>query len=183
VDEVPQGLCRKTHWWFLAWPLLLYCRHLGQHKHPILNFNAFSDRTFKYTAIGSFLFRLTAQTIPFLIPLMLQATYGFSAVHSGAYTLPALVGALLSRKIISKISLKFGYKKVLLLNISFILVCYTSYSIDAFILIPSLLVIPLRDRERRSRGRVVLRRAAFRLHWEIVRSASTLGSWKVFPSP
>ena len=34
---------------------------------------------------------------------------------------------------------------------------------------------PLRDRERRSRGRVVLRRAAFRLHWEIVRSASTFG--------
>lgn len=115
--------------------------HTKAATYPLLDFSVFRNRTFSLTALGSLTARFTLSTPPFLIPLMLQATYGFSALHSGLITVPAMIGALTSRKLVSTLINKFEYKRLLKNNSIILCIIFLSYSINAWHLNLPLLLI------------------------------------------
>jgi len=119
--------------------ILAYSFHARRAKNLLLNFTVFRNRTFALTVFGSLVTRFTVSTTPFLVPLMLQATYGYTAFQAGLLALPAIVGALISRRFLSPL-LKLGYRRVLLSNTVCMIFIYMSYTINAFYLVIPVLI-------------------------------------------
>ncbi len=72
---------------------------------------------------------------------MLQASYGYTALQAGLLVVPSILGALASRLVIAKWIKNIGYKKLLICNTTIILAIFLSYTIDAFHLINSILIV------------------------------------------
>jgi len=64
--------------------------------------NLFRTRTFRVAVIGSFVTRLGAGGMPFLLPLLYQVGLGYTPVQSGLLIMPQFLAA---------ISLKFTYRR------------------------------------------------------------------------
>lgn len=120
---------------------LAYMWHTKKAKHLLLDFSVFKNRTFKLTAFGSLTSRAAFSTAPFLIPLMLQASYGFNALHAGLFMVPSSLGALSSRLFIAKWISVYSHRKLLIYNTCAMAVIYFSFAINAFYFSPILLII------------------------------------------
>lgn len=96
--------------------LFAYARHSRKEKHPIVNVNLLSLRTFRISILGNLLTRLSFGGIPFLLPLLLQIILGFSPRLSGFLLTPVALGVLLVKPMAIYILRYLGYKKLLILN-------------------------------------------------------------------
>lgn len=98
--------------------LFLFCYfwHSRTQPHPILNTKVFESRTFFVSITGNLLSRLGFGGIPFLIPLLLQVAFGYSAQLSGFLLAPTALGVLLVKPFSVTILRMLGYRTVLILN-------------------------------------------------------------------
>ena len=120
---------------------LAYIWHAKRGGNLLLNFSVFKNKTFKIAAFGSLTSRFTLSTTPFLIPLMLQSSYGYTALQSGLLILPSMVGALCSRPLVNSWLHRFGYRKLLLVNTLIIFFTYLTYTINAYDFSPVILIV------------------------------------------
>ncbi|MEO8053661.1 MAG: DHA2 family efflux MFS transporter permease subunit [Acidobacteriota bacterium] len=93
-----------------------YFRHALTAAHPLLRLGLFRIRTFRSSIAGSFITRLGAGGIPFLLPLLYQVGLGYSAVQSGFLLMPQSIAALGIRAAMPHILRRLGYRRVLLAN-------------------------------------------------------------------
>ncbi len=93
-----------------------YFRHAITAAHPLLNLRLFRLRTFRSAVAGSFITRLGAGGIPFLLPLLYQVGLGFTAVQSAFLLMPQSIAAMGIRAFLPRILGRFGYRRVLLAN-------------------------------------------------------------------
>lgn len=103
---------------FLIW----YKKHSQHKKHPIVNVDILSVRTFRVSIIGNLLTRLSFGGIPFLLPLLLQIILDFSPKLSGMLLAPVAIGVFLVKPLAIYILRLLGYKRVLILN-TFLVSC------------------------------------------------------------
>ncbi|MDF0606345.1 DHA2 family efflux MFS transporter permease subunit [Neisseriaceae bacterium TC5R-5] len=96
--------------------LLLYVMHYHRCQHPLLNLSLLRTKTFHASVVGGFAFRVGVGAIPFLLPLMLQLGFGFSAFASGLLTCATAIGALFMKTIVVHILQRFGFRRVLIVN-------------------------------------------------------------------
>jgi EmrB/QacA subfamily drug resistance transporter len=96
--------------------LLGYFRHAITAAHPLLRLALFRIRTFRSSVIGSFITRLGAGGIPFLLPLLYQVGLGYTAVQSGFLLMPQSIAAMAIRLAMPRILRRLGYRRVLLAN-------------------------------------------------------------------
>jgi EmrB/QacA subfamily drug resistance transporter len=95
---------------------LLYALHARHHVAPLLDFSLLRYRTFLVSCIAGTLFRIGIGAIPFLLPMMLQLTFGKSAVESGLITFASSLGAL-AMKPASTFALRWlGFRDTLVWN-------------------------------------------------------------------
>ena len=121
--------------------ILGYYWHSQKHKNVLIDSAVFQDRNFSFALIGSFLSRLSLSTPPFLIPLMLQTAYHFNAATAGLFTVPVLLGALLSKQALNGMLLHFGYRRILTINTLAVFVLMNTLAYFAFHFSVSLLVL------------------------------------------
>lgn len=96
--------------------LALYVRHARRVEHPLLGWAPMRISSFGLAIIGGSLFRIGIGAIPFLLPLMLQAGFGMSALRSGLLTFVSAAGAM-GMKLVAQIVLaRFGFRPVLVVN-------------------------------------------------------------------
>ncbi len=93
-----------------------YFRHAGDVRHPLLELDLFQIRTFRSAVGGSFITRLGAGGLPFLLPLLYQVGLGYTPVQSGLLLMPQSVAALAMKLSMARILGRFGYRAVLLWN-------------------------------------------------------------------
>lgn len=79
-----------------------YYRHALQVKNPIFPLNLFQVRTFRVGIVGNLATRLGISSIPLLLPLMIQISYGESAVVSGWIVAPMALTAMLGKSFLLK---------------------------------------------------------------------------------
>jgi EmrB/QacA subfamily drug resistance transporter len=96
--------------------LATYWRHAASTPHPLLRLELFGVRTLRAAVTGSFITRLGAGGIPFLLPLLYQVGLGFSPVQSGLLLMPQSIAALGLKMSVPRILTRFGYRRVLLSN-------------------------------------------------------------------
>lgn len=93
-----------------------YFRHAMAAAHPLLRLVLFRVRTFRSAVIGSFITRLGAGGIPFLLPLLYQVGLGYTPVQSALLLVPQSVAAMALKPWMPRILERFGYRRVLLAN-------------------------------------------------------------------
>ncbi len=96
--------------------LWAYWVHSNRIVHPILDFRLMRYLSFRQSIIGGNLYRIAIGATPFLIPLMLQLGFGFSAFQSGLITFGSALGAFLMKFTVSPLVKRFGYRNVLIVN-------------------------------------------------------------------
>ncbi len=80
---------------------------------PLFNLSVFGARTFRATATGGFVYRLTISAVPFLLPLMFQAGFGWDPLRAGAMVSAVFVGNIAIKPATTPLIRRFGFKPVL----------------------------------------------------------------------
>lgn len=99
---------------------VLYYKHFRKTEKPIINLNLFKISTLRIGLIGSLITRFGISGLPFLLPLMMQVGFGFSASKAGMMLLPSALTTIAVKPWIVKIVKHFGYRKVLISNTLFL---------------------------------------------------------------
>jgi EmrB/QacA subfamily drug resistance transporter len=96
--------------------LLAYGRHAMTAPNPLLRLGLLRLRTLRIAIGGSFVTRIGAGGLPFLLPLLYQIGLGYSPVQSGLLILPQSLAAMSLRMLMPRLLRRLGYRRVLLFN-------------------------------------------------------------------
>lgn len=96
--------------------LVAYWFHAKQHPAPILDLRLLRLPTYRYSVIGGNLYRIAVGAVPFLVPLMLQLGFGYTAFETGLVTFASAIGSLLMKFTVAPIVRRFGYRGLLIWN-------------------------------------------------------------------
>lgn len=96
--------------------LAAYWLRAAQHPHPLFPPSLFRNATYSIGLIGNLFSRLGSSGVPFLLPLLLQVSLGYSPFHAGLMMLPMSVGAILSKRMVTPVVARFGYRRTLVGN-------------------------------------------------------------------
>lgn len=96
--------------------LVAYVRHARGAADPILDLRLFRHPTFRASVTGGSVFRAGFGAVPFLLPLLMQQVFGYSAFESGAITFVSAIGAFGMRTVARRILKALGFRTVLVWN-------------------------------------------------------------------
>ena len=94
----------------------LYLRHARRAQFPILDPRMFRLPLFRHAVIGGSLFRIGIGAFPFLMPLMLQLTFGLTPFESGMTTFIAAIGAIISKFGAERLFASAGFPRTLMVT-------------------------------------------------------------------
>jgi EmrB/QacA subfamily drug resistance transporter len=92
---------------------VIYLWHTRRTEHPLLDPKIFRNKLFRTAVIGGTFFRIGIGAFPFLMPLMLQLTFGLTPFESGLTTFVAAFGAIISKFGATRLYERFGFPRVL----------------------------------------------------------------------
>jgi EmrB/QacA subfamily drug resistance transporter len=92
---------------------LVYFRHAGRTKYPLLDPKMLRYPLFRAGIVGASNFRIGVGAIPFLLPLMLQLGFGLNPFQSGMITFVSAIGALSSKFSAQRMFRRYGFRGVL----------------------------------------------------------------------
>lgn len=90
-----------------------YIRHARHHPSPLISLPIFKTRTFSVGIAGNIASRLGTGCVPFLMPLMLQVGFGYTALIAGCMIAPTALGSILAKSTVTQVLRWFGYRKTL----------------------------------------------------------------------
>lgn len=95
-----------------------YClfRHARAHRNPLIDYSVLRFPTFSVTVISGSLTRVAIGAVPFLAPLMLQASFGMSAFKAGTLFLASAAGTLGIRAATTQIVKRCGFRMTMTTN-------------------------------------------------------------------
>lgn len=91
-----------------------YIRHARHTPDPILDPALMRIETFRLSVIGGSLTRITQGAQPFLLPLMFQLGFGFSAAKTGVITMVGAIGALAMKALAPRVLRRWGFRQSLI---------------------------------------------------------------------
>lgn len=124
---------------------LLAWRHSLQHATPLLSLSMLRIPTFRSAVVGGSFFRASINAIPFLLPLLFQLSFGWSAAQAGSMVLWVFAGNLAMKPATTWLMFRFGFKRILFLNgmlsVFSILSCLFITPAQGYLLIAAILFI------------------------------------------
>jgi EmrB/QacA subfamily drug resistance transporter len=96
----------------------VYTWYALSRDNAVLDLNLFRLRAFRSATVWGGLCRMTIGAVPFLLPLMLQISFGMSAMTSGIITFVMNVGAIGVKTIAIRVARWAGFRNLLLYNAS-----------------------------------------------------------------
>nr|WP_281502813.1 MFS transporter [Ancylobacter crimeensis] len=96
--------------------MVFYVRHARGIDRPILDLKLLRIPTFRAGVIGASFFRIGIGAVPFLLPLMLQLSFGLTPFASGLVTFASAAGAMTMKMTAGPIIRLFGFRRVLVVN-------------------------------------------------------------------
>ena len=91
----------------------LYLVHARRLEHPILDYRLLRLTTFRFSVISGAFSRIGAGATPFLLPMMMQLGFGYSAARSGLITFAGSLGSLAMRAVAPGILRRLGFRPVM----------------------------------------------------------------------
>ncbi len=93
--------------------IALALRHLRRAAHPLIDLGTLTTHTFRASVSGGSAFWISVAAVPFLLPLLFQEVFGWSAVRSGALVLFVFVGNIGIKPATGFLFGRFGYRTML----------------------------------------------------------------------
>lgn len=90
--------------------------HLRRSDHPMFDLAALKLPTFAVAIWGGSMFRLGVSAVPFLIPLMFQIGFHFSAFGAGMMLMAVFAGNLTMKPMTTPVMRRFGFRPILIIN-------------------------------------------------------------------
>ncbi len=114
--------------------LFLYWLHAVHNPRPLFSPKLFRTRRFAIGLAGNLFARIGAGGMPFLIPLLLQLSMGYSPFQAGLMLLASGSAALLSKPLATSSIGHFGYRRVLVGNtvmLGLVIMCFALVSVSS----------------------------------------------------
>jgi Na+/melibiose symporter-like transporter len=92
---------------------------VNARRHPdtsLIDLQSMKLKTFALSVYGASAFRIAISVLPFLLPLMFQVSFGWSAFRSGLYLLVLFGGDLSMKAFVIPILRWFGFRQILIVN-------------------------------------------------------------------
>ena len=93
-----------------------YIRHARGREGAILDLSLMRDPTFRLSVIAGSITRITQGAQPFLLPLMMQVGFGFTAARSGTITVATAIGSLAMKGLAQRVLRRLGFRRALIWN-------------------------------------------------------------------
>jgi EmrB/QacA subfamily drug resistance transporter len=94
-----------TIWWFRRTP------------HPLLSFEPLRVPSFRVANVGGSIYRLVINSVPFLLPLMFQLGFGWSAARSGLLLMVLFAGNVAIKPATTPLLRRLGFRTVLIWSV------------------------------------------------------------------
>jgi EmrB/QacA subfamily drug resistance transporter len=96
--------------------MVAYWLRAAQQPHPLFPPKIFETHTFSIGLLGNLFARLGSGSMPFLVPLLLQVSMGYTAFHAGMMMLPTSAAAIFSKQLVTPLITRVGYRRMLVVN-------------------------------------------------------------------
>mgnify|MGYP003574900179 CR=1 FL=1 len=96
--------------------LVAYILRATKKEDSLLSLELFQTRTYRIGILGNLFARIGTSGMPFLLPLFLQTSLDYSPMEAGLTMLPVAIAAILAKKMVLPLVLRFGYKTFLMWN-------------------------------------------------------------------
>jgi EmrB/QacA subfamily drug resistance transporter len=96
--------------------LTAYGLHATRTRHPLFPLDLFRIHTFSVGLLGNLFARIGSGAMPYLLPLLLQVSLGYTPFHAGLMMLPVAAAGMASKRIVTTLITRYGYRRVLLAN-------------------------------------------------------------------
>ncbi|MDR6523189.1 EmrB/QacA subfamily drug resistance transporter [Variovorax paradoxus] len=93
-----------------------YWLRASRTPEPLFAPSLFRVPTLSIGLIGNLFSRLGSSCMPFLVPLLLQVSMGYSPVHAGLMMLPIALAGMAMKRVATPLIRRNGYRKVLVIN-------------------------------------------------------------------
>lgn len=90
--------------------------HFRRATTPLIRLAVLRVRTLRITVAGGSLYRMVITAVPFLLPLLFQLEFGWSALSAGLMVTALFVGNLTIKPLTTPLMRRFGIRQVLLVN-------------------------------------------------------------------
>ncbi len=94
--------------------LAVAVRHLLRTRHPLIDLRVLRTATLRLQAAGGSVYRGTILAVPFLVPLLLQLGFGWTATTAGLAMMAIFVGNVGIKPVTTPLMRRFGIRAVLL---------------------------------------------------------------------
>ncbi|QUN31222.1 multidrug transporter subunit MdtD [Cupriavidus sp. KK10] len=96
--------------------LTAYGLHANRRKQPLFPLRLFRIHSFSVGLLGNLFARIGNGSMPFLIPLTLQVSLGYSPFNAGLMMLPVTAAGMASKRLATRLIQRYGYRHVLVAN-------------------------------------------------------------------
>ena len=96
--------------------LVAYWLHAARVERPLFPLPLFKVDTFSVGILGNLFSRVGSGGMPYLIPLLMQVSLGYSPLHAGMMMIPAALAGMFSKRIVVPLVQRIGYRRVLVGN-------------------------------------------------------------------
>lgn len=109
--------------------IVTYWIRATRQANPLFSPALFRIHTFSIGLLGSLFARLGSSGMPFLLPLLLQVSLGYSPTHAGLMMLPVAAAGMMSKRIATSLINRYGYRHVLVVNTVLVGLTIASFSL------------------------------------------------------
>lgn len=85
-------------------------------SYSFIDLESLKLKSYSLSVYGASGFRVAVAVLPFLLPLMFQISFGYSAFKSGLYLLALFAGDLSMKSLVIPILRQFGFRQILIVN-------------------------------------------------------------------
>ncbi|MDR7269075.1 EmrB/QacA subfamily drug resistance transporter [Pelomonas saccharophila] len=96
--------------------LTAYWLHALRRPDPLFSPRLFRVGSLRIGLLGNLFSRLGSSCMPFLIPLLLQVSLGYSPAQAGMMMLPVVLASMSVKRITTPLIIRHGYRRVLTVN-------------------------------------------------------------------
>jgi len=110
--------------------VVAYWLHALRVPEPLFSPQLFRIHSLTIGLLGNLFARIGSSCMPFLIPLLLQVSMGYSPSQAGMMMLPVAIAGMLTKTLATQLITWMGYRKVLVLNTVLVGVTMASFALS-----------------------------------------------------